>query len=120
MTSVHRRRPRSPGVAVIGQGDVGELRFPPLAKGIVVLDMTGLGRSGGEGGHLGGTLGAEALVLEGRLDLDPALGERPQDVFGMSDSSPRLLRPTVHDTPRGASSARSADWYMAVAAFCHR
>ena len=31
-------------------------------------------------------------------------------VFGMSESSPRPFRPTCQRRPRGASSARSADW----------
>ena len=82
---------------VIGQGDVGELGFPPVAKDIAVLDMTGLVRSGGEGRHLGGTLGPEALVLEGRLDLDPALGERPQDVSRNVGQLPQAVAP---DGPR--------------------
>ena len=55
----------------------------------------------------------------GRFDVDPALGERPQDRLRDVSQLAQAVAPDVPGEAEGGSSARSADWYMVPAAFCH-
>ena len=53
------------------------------------------------------------------FSMSPRRFENARNIsFGIPAISPSPLRGTSHESPRVESSARSAEWYMALPAFC--
>ena len=95
-------RPR--GTFAVGELDLGELLDQPARS-----TSAGPSRRVCAAGWRGPPSAASAdvtHVAHRRFDVYPSLGERPEDRFGMSRSSPRPLRRTCQARPSGSSSAR--------------